>query len=836
MVDHVDRLGDADAGTLADRYRTLTAPARDALVSARTAATATVEATAQRLDELRVERNRVARETDAGPEPPPWRSTSRDGRTGAPLWACCDFADTLDDPSRAALEAALHAAGLLDAWVSPPGAGLDAHDSWLVADRPATKEPERATLRSALVATPPPDAGLDSGAVDAVLDSVALGQLGIAVDTEGRFRLGPLAGRAAKPEADYIGATARSARRARRLASLDMDMVDIAQILDAAETEVDRLTGELTRLDAAPDTLPTAQALLAALAAASIAAADARATAAGADRARRREADAAARLTAAERSLRDIAASRRLPTDPDGIDRVEQSVAAFARTATTAAEERRRAETDARTAASRRTRADELAERLAVRRRELTAADEEAIELHTRARTLRTQLGPDAEAPLVALARCDQRLQDLRRERDRLDDQRADLTRQEGETDSVLRVAADDAEHAALAVTRTGSHLGVLRRRDVRAVVDPDGVDADLPTDPVEAAAALASALPDAPADEAHTRHVAALDRAQKALLDDLHHGYDPAIAHDDGLTIIEIVGDRGAFGVDHLARMLRDQELELQTFLTEGDREVFERFLLNRVAHELRTLLSDADEFVAHVNKALGDAPTASGLRVELGWEFAEDDRSMRDAVELLRHDTNQLGEPERARLRSFFERIIREQRADRPAEGYKVALAAALDYRSWYRFQPYLRGADGGRTRLTQKRFRELSGGEQAVTLHLPLFAAAAAHYDGAGTRAPRLVALDEAFAGIDEAMRGELMGLTVRFDLDVIMTGHELWGAYSEVPAVAVHDLLRRPPAEGVNVLSMRWDGHALVEEAALGTTASAEGTLDLGESDD
>ena len=274
MVDHIDRLGDADAGTLADQYRTLTAPARDGLVSARTAVTTTVDAAARRLEELRAERDRVAEEIDAGPEPPPWRSTSRDGRAGAPLWACCDFADTLDDPSRAALEAALDAAGLLDAWVSPDGTAFDAHDSWLVADPSATDEPGHATLRSALVATPAPGAGLDSAAVDSVLDSVTLGRLGVAVDTEGRFRLGPLAGRAAKPQADYIGATARAARRARRLAALDAEINDTVQALAAAETEVDRLTAELTRLDAAPDTLPTTQPLLGALAAASTAAAE----------------------------------------------------------------------------------------------------------------------------------------------------------------------------------------------------------------------------------------------------------------------------------------------------------------------------------------------------------------------------------------------------------------------------------------------------------------------------------------------------------------------------------------------------------------------------------
>ena len=42
-----------------------------------------------------------------------------------------------------------------------------------------------------------------------------------------------------------------------------------------------------------------------------------------------------------------------------------------------------------------------------------------------------------------------------------------------------------------------------------------------------------------------------------------------------------------------------------------------------------------------------------------------------------------------------------------------------------------------------------------------------------DRAEPDAPRMIALDEAFAGIDEEMRGKLMGLTVAFDLDVILT---------------------------------------------------------------
>ena len=204
----------------------------------------------------------------------------------------------------------------------------------------------------------------------------------------------------------------------------------------------------------------------------------------------------------------------------------------------------------------------------------------------------------------------------------------------------------------------------------------------------------------------------------------------------------------------------------------------------------------------------------------MELRWELGVDDTGVRDAVRLLRRDVTHLGADDLDVLRTFFERVIREQRAERPEAGYRAALEAALDYRAWHQFRPYLRTPTGGATRLTRARFKELSGGEQAVSLHLPLFAAAAAHYDRAEPTAPRLIALDEAFAGIDEAMRGELMGLTVRFDLDVIMTGHELWGAYAEVPAVAIHDLLRRPPEEGVSVLSLRWDGGALHQDDGQG----------------
>ena len=62
---------------------------------------------------------------DAPPVPHTRAAGVRDGRPGAPLWRVTDFAPGLADEERAGLEAALEAAGILDAWVTPDGNLVD---------------------------------------------------------------------------------------------------------------------------------------------------------------------------------------------------------------------------------------------------------------------------------------------------------------------------------------------------------------------------------------------------------------------------------------------------------------------------------------------------------------------------------------------------------------------------------------------------------------------------------------------------------------------------------------------------------------------------------------
>jgi uncharacterized protein (TIGR02680 family) len=826
----VDSVGEPGSPDLTDVYRRVVRPFREQLVADRRYEQIRLETIEASIEEARLERQAVAAESDAGPPPPPWREDPRRGRPGAPLWACCDFAEGLGDSERAALEAALDAAGLLDAWISPSGLAVtdpgDATplDSFLVAVNPSPAERSAApSLLDVLTSTPPVESALDEAVVGSVLGAIGLGTLGIAVSVDGRFTLGPLQGRAAKAAPEFIGASARAGRRRRRLAELD-------QVLDKLEIDrtmslevIESLTANLTAVDDRATELPSTDTVIEQAGAHREALARATLTRESADAAAAAEAELAAALAGARHRLDATAVERRLAGDRAFLGRAEVLLDRLDTAGVDAVTARRGALQAAERAVESAGLAEAATSHATERREQWLADDRQTQGLNERVQALRELLGADADEPLRALRDADETLRDLALVETELVEARSSLDQQAGGVANRVATAQGDVGEAVAQLRTQSARLVVLRRTDLLDFIDgeqrgadvgPD--DREIPQDPTDFARWLSRVVGEpAPTPEARAQTQRALDQAQKQLIDELHQGYDAAVAHDDEIVFIEVTSERGVFPLARLAVELAAQQERLEHYLTDGDREVFERYLLNQVSHSLRRLLSDADEFVAGVNDALRGARTASGLRVELSWELAGDEPAIARAVRLLRHDTEQMGDDDRATLRGFFDGVIRDRRALDPSAGYRAALEAALDYRTWHVFRPVLLTASGTRTKLTRAKFRELSGGEQAVALHLPLFAAAAAHYARAEGNAPRLIALDEAFAGIDEAMRGELMGLTVKFDLDVIMTGHELWGAYAEVPSVAIHDLLRKPPAEGVSVMSLRWDGAGLVE---------------------
>jgi hypothetical protein len=109
-------------------------------------------------------------------------------------------------------------------------------------------------------------------------------------------------------------------------------------------------------------------------------------------------------------------------------------------------------------------------------------------------------------------------------------------------------------------------------------------------------------------------------------------------------------------------------------------------------------------------------------------------------------------------------------------------------------------------------------MSGGEKSASIHLPLFAAANALYSSAREHCPRMIALDEAFVGIDERYKPDLFGLAVKFGLDLFMTGHDLWVTCDTVPMIAHYDMYHDKTTRTVSSLLVLWDGVQLIDASA------------------
>src|SRR5699024_939396 len=212
----------------------------------------------------------------------------------------------------------------------------------------------------------------------------------------------------------------------------------------------------------------------------------------------------------------------------------------------------------------------------------------------------------------------------------------------------------------------------------------------------------------------------------------------------------------------------------ERQRLLTAKEREIIENHLQAEVAAQLQQLMRDADERVRRINAELEQRPTSTGVKFKLAWQPREDADSeqltnLSDVRKRLLNKISDAWSPEdRTAVGTFLqERIAAERERDDGAARIDQ-LSRALDYRAWHRFR-VRRWQDG--------QWRPLSGpapsGERALGLTVPLFAAASSHYESASAVAPRLVLLDEAFAGVDDAARAHCMDLIREFDLDFVMT---------------------------------------------------------------
>jgi len=823
-----------------------------AVVSAVSAVTADLraeEAVARR--ELGAQRSAAVDERDAllaerarwetgelvDPDGPPWRF-DRAGRPGAPLWRLVDLAPDVDAAVVDGVEAALTGAGMLDAWITPDGR-VDLSPGQ--ADVTLTARPLPGRTLAALL-TPADGAGethaVAPDVVAAVLSSIplvdsALGsrrdaeidagphphQPEVAVGVDGTYRLGSALGRGPVRPAMLLGAVARERHRLARLADLAEAIVDV----DRRLADLDRAEAALDRRRAAVD------AELAAQPSGEPVGAAARATAAAATRlgearhrldaarAERRTAEEAVR--AALRDLTTLAARHGLPADRAGLAQVETALARLAEAAGTWARRRRDLRTAERQHERAVERADDAESAAARAAADCDDAERDAAELARRVETLEASVGAEYAEISRRIADLDQERSGNRRRAEALSAESSGLERRVGELAGKVEAAA--ATRATAEAERDRAHRRLVAAFDAfapDATIEPPG-----PLD--SGTAVLAAARAVAAEHEQVDTTQQAVERLSERARERVHLAQAALGARvdfdreypDDGWWVLRTNAGGVRRRVRDLAAALAAQLAEGRAELAAEEERLFEQTLAGSVRRALADRIRQANALVDGINGQLGSIRTAAGgVQVRLRWEVdPEQPAAVKAARVLLLRDPADLSEPERASLQEFVRARVDQARAELEANApWEARLRETLDYRSWHRFSLQLAHRDWeGFQTATPRRLQKLSTGERSITLHLPMIASVAAHYaddEGRPSGCPRLILLDELFAGVDTANRAQLFGTFTTWDLDAVFTSDHEWCQYSTLDGIAIHYL--HPPTGDEPVTSTRftWDG--------------------------
>ena len=266
----------------------------------------------------------------------------------------------------------------------------------------------------------------------------------------------------------------------------------------------------------------------------------------------------------------------------------------------------------------------------------------------------------------------------------------------------------------------------------------------------------------------------------------------------------------------------LEEEIAELKDLIKAGDRELFEDILANTVSRKIRGKINSSNAWVEKMNSLMGAMNTSSGLKLNLRWRSrtaeTEDQLDTKELVELLKKDYRLMRGDEAAKLSAHFRSKVEEARRHARDSGGMISfyqvMKETLDYRKWFEFQLFFQKGGERVKELTNSVFGTFSGGEKAMAMYVPLFSAVVAKYQGGRPDAPRLISLDEAFAGVDNRNIRDMFRLMAEFEFDFIINSQVLWGDCDTLDALAIYQLLRPENAKFVTVMPYLWNGHARV----------------------
>lgn len=270
------------------------------------------------------------------------------------------------------------------------------------------------------------------------------------------------------------------------------------------------------------------------------------------------------------------------------------------------------------------------------------------------------------------------------------------------------------------------------------------------------------------------------------------------------------------------LLEKLTSQQITLRDLLKKDDEELFKSIILESVGNVLRGRIYHGMKWVEKMNQLLQSQKNSSGLSLSIQWKAApstsEKDLGTARLVELLEKPPEILSQEDRQAIAQHFQEKVyyaQEQLRENPDDNSSLfqAIAQALDYRDWFTFEiKFKRGNEGYSPQvLSDRKFNQFSGGEKAISMYLPLFAAVSSRYQDASSECPKVITLDEAFAGIDDENISELFKACEQLEFNYVMNSQALFGDYPTVSSLMIYELLRPQNINLVTAIRYYWDGH-------------------------
>lgn len=276
---------------------------------------------------------------------------------------------------------------------------------------------------------------------------------------------------------------------------------------------------------------------------------------------------------------------------------------------------------------------------------------------------------------------------------------------------------------------------------------------------------------------------------------------------------------------LEEFYQILKNAIDETRLLIQEKDRKLFEDILSRTISQQLTDRIAESRKWVADMSKLMRELDTSMGLSFSLEWKpkRAENEAEL-DVTELeqiLLRDRELLTVEDIEKAASHFRSKIRTEKMILQENGgiinYMDLVRDAMDYRRWFEFQMYYRRGKDPRKPLTNAAFNRFSGGEKAMAMYVPLFAAVNAQCKKAERNDhPRIIALDEAFAGVDDKNISSMFELVHKLDFDYIMNSQALWGCYDTVDGLRIAELQRPMNSQIVTVIRYTWNGRERILE--------------------